>query len=403
MYLVGFFERGKSSRESALAKTLQSLIDPLSVESFVADYWAKKAVYLPANGARNFRTLFSWQELNRLLNFGRLRYPEDLRLVQLDDSTPGSGPSDWIERCRRGATLVIHRLQQFVPELADLTAQLRTELGHRTQVNMYCSWPSFQGLNCHYDGHEVLILQVEGMKEWFVGPPILKWPTKKGRCGDAQVTPNPYLHVTLQPGDVLYIPRGHCHHAVALNEPSIHLTVGITCRTGIDWLHWLADEFAVDEGWRENLPLALDGNATAITRHVAALTQRLRAALKDGDIIADAYADQHASLTSARQVEVSLPQQAGYGVSDYDKNSRFRKPKYGSSRVRQLSDQHCQILLRNKRIDLDGVSPTALSDILERDSFTLSEVAECLPELDLEADIKPLLWRLVKEGVLISE
>jgi ribosomal protein L16 Arg81 hydroxylase len=402
VYLVRF-ERRKGLREGDVPKTLQSLIDPLPVESFLADYWEKKAVYIPANGVRNFRTLFSWHELNRLLNFGRLRYPEDIRLVQLDDLTPGSGPSDWIERCQRGATLVINRLQQLVPQLADLTAQLRTELGHRTQVNMYCSWPSYQGLNCHYDGHEVLILQVEGMKEWFVGPAMLKWPTEKGRCGDAQVTPNPYLHVTLHPGDVLYIPRGHCHHAVALDEPSIHLTVGITCRTGIDWLHWLADELTADEGWRENLPLALDGNASAMTRHVAALTERLRAVLKDGDIIAEAYADQHSSLTSSRRAEVSLPEQAGYGVSEYDKNTRFRTPKYGSSRVRQFSDQHCLILLRNKQIDVAGVSPTALRHVLERDSFTLTEVAECLPELDLEADIKPLLWRLVKEGVLISE
>jgi ribosomal protein L16 Arg81 hydroxylase len=386
-----------------LSKTLQSLIDPLSVESFLAEYWAKRAVYIPTNEAKSFRKLFSWDELNGLLNFCRLRYPEDIRLVQLDDVLPGSSPSDWMEHCQRGATLVINQLQQFIPELADLTAQLRTELGHRTQVNMYCSWPSHQGLHCHYDGHEVLILQVEGTKEWFVGPAMLKWPIDKRRCGDAHATPNPYLHVTLHPGDVLYIPRGHCHHAVALDEPSIHLTVGITCRTGIDWLHWLADELSADEAWRENLPLALDGSASVMTRHVAGLAQRLRALLNDGDWIAEEYAEQHASLTSSRRAEVSLPAQAGHGISKYDKNTRFRKPKYSSARVRQFSDQHCQILLRNKQIDVGGVSPAALRDVLGRDNFTLTEIAEWLPELDLEEDIKPLLWRLVKEGVLIND
>jgi ribosomal protein L16 Arg81 hydroxylase len=386
-----------------LAKTLQSLIDPLPQESFVADYWAKRAVYIPASGGKNFRTLFSWHELNRVLNFCRLRYPEDIRLVQLDDLVPGSSPNDWIERCQRGATLVINQLQQFVPELADLTEQLRTELGHRAQVNMYCSWPSYQGLNCHYDGHEVLILQVEGIKEWFVGPALLKWPIEKRRCGDAHATLNPYLHVTLHPGDVLYIPRGHCHHAVALAEPSIHLTVGITCRTGIDWLHWLADELSADEAWRENLPFALDGSASAMTRHVAALAERLRVLLHDADRIAAEYAEQHASLTNSRRAEVSLPQQAGYGVSKYDKNTRFRKPKYSSPLVRQFSDQHCQISLWNKQIELCGVSPTALRHVLGRGSFTVDEISECLPDLDLEQDIKPLLSRLVKEGVLINE
>jgi ribosomal protein L16 Arg81 hydroxylase len=386
-----------------LAKTLQSLIDPLGVGPFLDDYWTKRAVYIPANGARNFRSLFSWDELNRLLNFSRLRYPEDIRLVQLDDSAPGSSPSDWVERCQRGATLVINQLQRFVPELADLTEQLRTELGHRTQVNMYCSWPSHQGLNCHYDGHEVLILQVEGTKQWFVGPAMLKWPLEKRRCGDAHTTPNPYLDVTLHPGDVLYIPRGHCHHAVARDEPSIHLTVGITCRTGVDWLHWLADELSTDEAWRENLPVALDGSGSDMARHVAALTERLRGVLNDGHKIAAAYAEQHASTTSSRRVQVSLPEQAGHGLPEYDKNTRFRKPKYSSSRVRQFSEQHCQIVLPNKQIEVCGVSPTALRQVLGRDSFTVTEIAECLPELDLEADIKPLLRRLVKEGVLLNE
>jgi hypothetical protein len=40
----------------------------------------------------------------------------------------------------------------------------------------------------------------------------------------------------MQPGDVLYLPRGTPHEAIAVNEPSVHITVGLMATTCEDLL-----------------------------------------------------------------------------------------------------------------------------------------------------------------------
>jgi ribosomal protein L16 Arg81 hydroxylase len=63
----------------------------------------------------------------------------------------------------------------------------------------------------------------------------------------------PYLDCTLSAGDFLYLPRGHWHAPIAVDEPSIHLTLGIKSRTGLDFLKWLKDELSTESEWREEL------------------------------------------------------------------------------------------------------------------------------------------------------
>jgi hypothetical protein len=59
---------------------------------------------------------------------------------------------------------------------------------------------------------------------------------------------------TLEDGDLLYIPRGWWHVALPLAEPTLHLTVGIHNRTGLDLLRWLAERMRASETFRRDLP-----------------------------------------------------------------------------------------------------------------------------------------------------
>jgi len=205
---------------------------------------------------------------------------------------------EWSDRLRQGATLIVNGVHHRVPTVAKLAADLRQEIGYQIHVNLYCSPAKQQGFDCHYDTHDVLILQIEGDKKWFVFHETLSYPTPEMKSS-SQLPPKdpPYLECILKAGDVLYIPRGHWHYAVACEDPSLHLTVGIECQTGLDWLGWLIHELQQNSHWRQSLPVCVDDNTNVLEQHLINLRQNLIETLNQPNILhkyidALAYCDQ---------------------------------------------------------------------------------------------------------------
>jgi len=66
--------------------------------------------------------------------------------------------------------------------------------------------------------------------------------------------------VTLRPGDVLYIPRGQYHDALASSEGCIHLSFGVTHVIGIDVMTLLFEHALADPAIRSNIPLMGTGD-----------------------------------------------------------------------------------------------------------------------------------------------
>ena len=52
------------------------------------------------------------------------------------------------------------------------------------------------------------------------------WEDRKAAVAEAAGA-SPLLEPELRPGDLLYLPRGYLHSAMACSEVSIHLTIGI--------------------------------------------------------------------------------------------------------------------------------------------------------------------------------
>ena len=68
----------------------------------------------------------------------------------------------------------------------------------------------------------------------------IRWPTSRGRI-TATRSPSghataPRIDAVFEPGDVLYLPRGWIHSAVAQGGTSIHLTIGVRAATRHDLL-----------------------------------------------------------------------------------------------------------------------------------------------------------------------
>lgn len=132
-----------------------------------------------------------------------------------------------------GATLQVHQPQRFVDSLWALAAGMEAELGSLCGANAYLTPAGSQGLAPHYDDVEVFVLHAHGRKRWRVYAPLAAEGRELPRecSGDLprEVLGKHELDVTLEPGDMLYLPRGTPHEAMAQGEgdetTSVHVTL----------------------------------------------------------------------------------------------------------------------------------------------------------------------------------
>jgi ribosomal protein L16 Arg81 hydroxylase len=383
-------------------KILQQLLAPYPIEQFLTEYWTQKAIHILTDDSRKFHPFFSWSALNYLLNYHKLA-GSDLCFSKEGKSLPETDDRrDWSDRLRQGATLIINGVHQRVPSVAKLAAQLRDDIGSETHINLYCSPADQQGFDCHYDTHDVFILQIDGQKKWFVYGETVLYPTPNmPSCKQQQPTEPPYLECVLKAGDLLYIPRGHWHYAIANEQPSLHLTVGIEPQTGLDWLGDFMHDLQNNANWRQSLPTIAYNNSDALEQQLTILRQHLIEALHQPDIFNN-YINK-LNYRNYPPLPVSLPAQMGTDIFPHLLMTRFAWSPLHRIRVKQLSEQHYQLQIGSKQIDLKGISEILIENLCDRDEFNLFDIADWAPDLDLEADIAPLLKHLVIEGVLQVE
>jgi ribosomal protein L16 Arg81 hydroxylase len=190
-------------------KSLETLIAPLSLKEFFKKYWKRKAAIIADDNPQKFRQLLYWDQLQNLL----VECPED-QMKCFDNGPPIPGEkADLLQRWHQGQTLHIERIEKLVPALKQLSGQIGEDLKAATKMYAFCSHPNRPGAHLHYDRFDVFVLQIQGYKKWQV-------QLNRQR--------KPYLERVLRPGDLLYLPRGHWHKAVASKEQSLHLTLGIS-------------------------------------------------------------------------------------------------------------------------------------------------------------------------------
>jgi ribosomal protein L16 Arg81 hydroxylase len=378
-------------------RSLANLLQPYNVQEFLDNNWTTKAVLIPSAGKKNFAHLFSWEKLNYILNFHQLQYP-DIRLAVGGKVLDETANENLIKSCQSGATLIINEVHKLIPEIADFAAELKSDLGYPNQVNAYCSWPEKQGFSSHYDTHEVFILQVDGIKQWYIFEDTIKYPLKEQKSSSfSPPESEAYLSCILHPGDVLYIPRGHWHYAVACEEPSLHLTLGIHCKTGIDFLEWLVSELREQSEWRQSLPLRTkeDPINTSVNNLISELHR-----YANSKNLADEYNNYLDSLGKP-VAKYSLPHQAGFNIFPYGVQTKFRIPKFQRVRIHELSDGGgYKIVVAGKEVSLRGVTGKFMDNLFSTEFFTGEDVMDWLPDYDWEIDVVPLLSKLVVDGII---
>ncbi|MET9494175.1 cupin domain-containing protein [Streptomyces sp. NPDC006552] len=281
---------------------LEARLTGLAREEFARDVWAREP--LLARGASDFSDLFSAAAVDELIARRGLRTPflrvakDGATLPETSFTAPagvGATVADQLDDTALwrsfadGATLVLQALQRTWEPVAEFTSRLGTELGHPVQANAYVTPPQNRGFDAHYDVHDVFVLQVAGAKRWVIHEPVHRdplrdqpWTEHRAAVAEA-ATGRPYIDTVLEPGDVLYLPRGWLHAAEAQGAVSIHLTLGVHTWTR----HALAEQLTRaalallrdDPQMRGSLPLGVDGPADEL----GIVRERLVSALEEAD------------------------------------------------------------------------------------------------------------------------
>jgi hypothetical protein len=283
---------------------LEKLLEPYPQEEFIASSWGKTFQHVPGRPGK-FSQLLTWEQLNKILHQHRLDFPR-LRLTQNGQSLPAGAylryatggrrkipiprlQSDkFTQQLREGATLVLDAVDELADSLQELAEGLELFFHERIQINAYAGWRTSQGFDLHWDDHDVFILQVTGRKHWKVYGMTRPYPLAQDSEQAPKPVHEPLWEQTLEEGDLLYIPRGWWHVARPLDEPTLHLTVGVHNRTGIDLLRWLSDRMRASEIFRADLPRFSSGAECA--RHLEQLRKEWLAEW-DTDVLARYFAE----------------------------------------------------------------------------------------------------------------
>lgn len=144
--------------------------------------------------------------------------------------------------------------------MASLSRQIACFVRNPTVANVYATRGGNGTFGKHWDTHCVFAVQLIGAKRWRVFRPTLEWPlaSQTSRSEKVAFDGEPVFDALLQPGDVLYVPRGWWHEVTPLQErPSLHAAIGVHSVKMHDYLRWVLNQrMTASKTHRQTLSLA---------------------------------------------------------------------------------------------------------------------------------------------------
>tara|TARA_E500000178_G_C16990887_1_gene740750 strand:+ start:706 stop:1863 length:1158 start_codon:yes stop_codon:yes gene_type:complete len=159
---------------------------------------------------------------------------------------------------KKGASLVLNDLIYLSKDIEKLAIDLQNVTNGKCQANLYFSMQSHQAFAPHFDTHDVFALHCEGEKVWniyenFEQDPI-NHPIFKNTLDERTKKSGKIIEqILLKPGDLLYLPRGQFHDALASKNGTVHLAFGITYMKPLDIFQYYWEEFIVNEYFRSDI------------------------------------------------------------------------------------------------------------------------------------------------------
>jgi ribosomal protein L16 Arg81 hydroxylase len=241
------------------------VVHPVTRAEFLAEYYERKPLLNIQDQPERFKPLLSLQALDDFINSADLREGM-LDLTNKRNPIDGSayigedGRISQVAVAReygRGATIILPHLHESLFALGEFCRSLEEVFSCHVQTNIYLTPSGNQGFPPHYDSHDVIVMQISGLKAWHLYETRVETPYRGEGFQVATHQPGDVTHeFTLKPGDCLYLPKGIMHDAENVgDEPSLHITVGLITKTWADLFLEAVSELALAEpDFRRSLP-----------------------------------------------------------------------------------------------------------------------------------------------------
>ena len=308
--------------------SLDDLLHPVSPAQFRAEYLGRKPLHIPAAGDDRKAAILTWADFNRLLGQGSLWSSAHLRLMRNYVAVPpdqychpvatpqGEVLRPWPQKVEvflsAGASLIANDVLTIHEPLMRIGETLGQTFAASIGANIYCSFQGVQAFGTHFDNHDVVVVQTGGTKLWNLYEsraenPIENFPDDAATRRWFEQSRGPLMQqVTMQVGDVLYLPRGWYHDALATDGPSLHVTFAITPLHGRTLLALLNIEAMKDPAYRAFAPPAHEDGGAALAAHLADYGQIL-ARIAASPAFAEEVAKSQARMTP-RPPSFTLPE-----------------------------------------------------------------------------------------------
>ena len=283
----------------AAMRSLDDLLHPITPEQFRAEYQGRKPLHIPAGEGASKAGLLDWETFNGLLGQTALWTPETLKLIlntrpvapefycELADTQTGKrlrpSPAKVNVFLSTGASLVANDVHTLTPALAETSAMLGRAFAGMVGANVYCSFGGVRAFATHFDLHDVFAVQVEGEKTWRLYENQAENPVDLPIDDDQivrwfeQTRGRTMQDVLMRPGDVLYLPRGWYHDALAEPGASLHVTLSVMPLYGRILFSLLEKAALQDPAFRAWLPPAALDDGKTLQAHLTELGRKLAA------------------------------------------------------------------------------------------------------------------------------
>ncbi len=398
---------------------LNALVSPRSLDEFFAGFTPGKAGYFvsPGDPARlpaflHAKELQSCEALARVNNGAvwQSNGPRSSFMMPIDKRT-----AEFVYKM--GLTVYFTDITNAVPGAQAFVRQLEADLGLNPGACRMTAWasPSENGAACHYDAHDIISIQLRGTKQFELAPveglsnPYGTQYSAGATRPDDEAFPQmaggfPASHdadfrsLVLEPGSVLFFPRGTWHRTYASDE-SLAVAFVLEPPSAADCvLRQLRYVLLQDPKWRQPLYGAWSEGPeqNAAFEKIA----ELLAGLPD---LARIVSPEHIALAL-------LPEDKR--LEKIDRFSRFQRipdvtiatgpmpgeaPQPGVRIVRRPEDGS-EETLANLKIPRQALE--VLSWLVERDAaFGADELAQAFPDIPFDG-LKKLLKSCAKGGLL---
>lgn len=398
-----------SAKETEIGLSFAALLHPESESLFFEQAWQKCPFVVKRGQPGYFASIFSLADLDSLISLSANVSRQHLRLVKTEGGHLNERPlelnpdgtSDVYAAYRAymdGFSIVANSLDTRWLPVARLCRNLEKELRQRVVANLYVTPADAQGFTPHYDTHDVVVLQLEGSKQWRIFRPVVSLPLEDSNAPIEQShLEQPYRELLMEAGDLLYLPRGWVHEAATSRVSSIHLTLGIHVTK---WLDVLLDAIVMgaadDEELRATFPFkSLEEDDLSLEDAVTKMRELVTR------IASSMPAEAAINARARRTLMSSGPAPDGH-FANLDRLAGLSNESVLSHRagmVCSVSSSSAEAVIHFRGNSVRG--PSSIEAALRFISVTPTFAVSDLPDLDDEAKLV-LARRLVTEGLLSS-